>query len=510
MVSSRNKQGRSLAIIAVGHDSSRFAARLAQVIARLYKGDPPIFAIGLYDDKPTGVVAQRHLRRVRGMRARDFSLTSAERHALRKHMGTSEEKAREGAPAVLSAKLVHRVLDEQHTLENILWIVDQPFIEACTPQIRELRHDLDGPTVTAVCLLNQPGASHDAILQHLYAWNATDPLSGRAGIATTILVDSRSPLATNGKGQYQDDMLAWGLASMLFAPLQGERNPPFSVVAQSFKDYPLTALALDISYALEAPPRRGLSGMLDSLFPFRRLRSDKVAADFRTRIQQMLSGAPATTYGTLFVPSVTPPAPDPSGGSYPSSGAPYGTPPTTWDYDPHGYAAAQPDYYAAQGQYAPPGYATVNPVAYFPDPANNGASGAYQPYQQSGAGASGSYDPNNPYGASGSSQPYAAYPSAPRPDFPPPPAPEITESPVIVNALVPFRQRERRFQELALDLSSWLGREYHLHPPSLLRSNKPINAPRVIIAGKRNRFPTMVTILFGVNDPGRASHTGAP
>jgi hypothetical protein len=317
---------RTLAIVAIGPNASRFAARLCRVVARLYGGDPPIFAVGLHDSLATRSVAQRELRRVRGMGGRDFSLTGPQRRKLRAHLGEAERAADEAALAILHHELIRRAHGRRLPLENVLWIADGEYVGVCSEHIRRVRQVLDNTTLTALCFLDHTHEAGDGVVEAMKAWGEVDPKTGRPIAAATIVASSLSPLATGNMGRYQNDLLAWGLATMLFAPLQDKNNPPFGSIVKRLggKGHSLMALAVDAS---ALPPPRAPERRWWQLFRRPRLSTEQVGAHLLERTHILLDGAPATTYGTLFYPPVTARAAVPAShgaysGAYSSAGAP--------------------------------------------------------------------------------------------------------------------------------------------------------------------------------------------
>src|SRR5262245_16976381 len=143
-----HEQRRTLAIVAIGPNASRFAARLCQVVAWLYDGDPPIDAVGLHDSLATRSVAERELAGVRGMRSRNFSLTGAQRHQLRSRLHEGERAADEAALAILHHELIRRAHRRHLPLEHVLWIADGEYVHACGEHIRRVRQILDSTTLT--------------------------------------------------------------------------------------------------------------------------------------------------------------------------------------------------------------------------------------------------------------------------------------------------------------------------------------------------------------------------
>jgi len=296
-----HEQRRTLAIVAIGPNASRFAARLCQVVARLYGGDPPIHAIGLHDSLATRSAAERELARVRGMKSRDFSLTGAQRRELRAHLHEGERAADEAALAILHHELVRRADERRRPLENILWIADSEYVSVCGDHIRRVRQILDNTSLTALCFLDHSVSPGDAMMQELKAWGGVDPKTGHQIAAATILASSQSSLAIGNLGRYQSDLLAWGLASMLFAPLQDTNNPPFSSVIKRLggKGHTLAALAVDIS---ATPPPRPQERRGWQLFSRRRLTPEDLASHLLERTQAVLESAALTTYGRLVYP----------------------------------------------------------------------------------------------------------------------------------------------------------------------------------------------------------------
>ncbi len=297
------EQRRTLAIVAIGPNASRFAANLCQVVARLYQGDPPIYAIGLHDSLATRSVAERNLMRVRGMRRRSFSLTGQQRRQLRTHLHDGERASDEAALAILHHELVRRVHKRHHPLENVLWIADGEYVSLCSDHIRRVRQILDNTTLTALCLLDHNSGPGDGVIEELKTWGAIDPKTGRQIAAATILSSPLSSLGTSSLGRYQNDLLAWGLASMLFAPLQDKNNPPFSSVVKRLggRDHALAALAIDTS---AAPPPRPQDHRWWQIFSRPRINSEDLTGHLRERTHVLFDGAPLTTYGTLVYPEM--------------------------------------------------------------------------------------------------------------------------------------------------------------------------------------------------------------
>ncbi len=298
-----HEQRRTLAIVAIGPNASRFAARLCHAVARLYGGDPPIFAIGLHDSLATRSVAERDLARVRGLRSRSFSLTAAQRRQLRAHLHEGERAADEAALAILHHELIRRAHQRHLPLENVLWIADGEYVSVCGEHIRRVRQILDSTTLTTLCFLDHTAGAGDEVIQELKAWGDIDPKTGRQIAAATILASSLSSLATSNLGRYQNDLLAWGLASMLFAPLQDKNNPPFSSVVKRLagNGHALAALALDAS---AAPPPKPRQRRWWQLFSRPRITAEDAAEHLLERTRVVLDGAPVTTYGTLYYPPV--------------------------------------------------------------------------------------------------------------------------------------------------------------------------------------------------------------
>ncbi|HEV8193433.1 MAG TPA: hypothetical protein VGP82_18375 [Ktedonobacterales bacterium] len=297
------EQRRTLAIVAIGPNASRFAARLCQVVAQLYGGDPPIYAIGLHDSLATRSVAERTLMRVRGMRRRSFSLTGQQRRQLRAHLHDGERASDEAALAIIHHELIRRVHQRRHPLENVLWIADGEYVSLCSDHIRRVRQVLDNTTLTAHCLLDHADEARAGVIEELKTWGDVDPKTGRQIAAATILSSPLSSLGTSALGRYQNDLLAWGLASLLFAPLQDKNNPPFSSIVKRLagKGHVLAALAVETS---AVPPPRPQARRWWQLFRRPRLSADDLAAHLAGRTRVVCDGAPVTTYGTLVYPEM--------------------------------------------------------------------------------------------------------------------------------------------------------------------------------------------------------------
>jgi hypothetical protein len=295
------EQRRTLAIVAIGPNASRFAARLCQVVARLYGGDPPIYAIGLHDSLATRSVAENTLTRVPGMRGRSFSLSGQQRRQLRLHLHDGERASDEAALAIIHHELIRRVHERRHPLENVLWIADGEYVSLCSDHIRRVRQVLDNTTPTALCLLDHGEEASASVIEELKTWGDIDSKTGQQIAAATILSSTLSSLGTSALGRYQNDLLAWGLASLLFAPLQDKNNPPFSSIVKRVASHghALAALAIDTT-AVPQPPQQG-NGLL-LLFGKPRLGAEELAAYLAERTRILFNGAPLTTYGALVYP----------------------------------------------------------------------------------------------------------------------------------------------------------------------------------------------------------------
>jgi hypothetical protein len=294
------EQRQTLAIVAIGPNASRFAARLCQVVAELYGGDPPIYAIGLHDSLATRSVAERNLMQVRGMRRRSFSLTGEQRRHLRAHMHDGERASDEAALAIIHHELIRRVHQRRRPLENVLWIADGEYVSVCSDHIRRVRQVLDNTTLTALCLLDHGDEARGSVIEELKTWGSVDLKTGRQIAAATIISSPHSSLGSSALGRYQNDLVAWGLASMLFAPLQDKNNPPFSSVVKriSSQGHALAALAIDTSAVPEPQqPRQWWQ-----LFGKPRLGAEELSAYLAERTRMLFNGAPVTTYGTLVYP----------------------------------------------------------------------------------------------------------------------------------------------------------------------------------------------------------------
>jgi hypothetical protein len=254
------------AVIGIGPAASQFTARVCAEVARLY-AHPPMAAVGVYDPSATGDEARAALSQ---LPFASISVTATQHHEIRNEQATARDVDIAHLTDIENALLrAERV--RQQPLEHLVWIVDAERVDVSAETLRSLKRLMARTLITVVCFL-PPLIRDAAALDTLARLQAQDPVLGQPVLGTALLIDRQSPLVREIGASYQDALLARSLATMLFAPLAHEKNPPFSKVMRMFQEagYPFAAMALD-------------SGGVKILEP----------AKWTRRVTAQLTGAPA-------------------------------------------------------------------------------------------------------------------------------------------------------------------------------------------------------------------------
>jgi hypothetical protein len=218
-----------LSIVGFGDRSSPFTALLCEDVSRMY-AKSGLLAAGVYSDEPS--IREDVRARLARQGVNNISPTSSN----------------DTTPLVtLKGNLVRAYQSKGASNKVLLWVVDGERVGQCIGTLASLKSELPDLSITVLCYLPLAGVRDFEPFRQLKRLATQKMAHGEPAVATTILVDRRSPLYRAVGEADGDKLLARSLSGMLLAPLHNPTNPSFVTVVRGLNEegYAFTALAAD-------------------------------------------------------------------------------------------------------------------------------------------------------------------------------------------------------------------------------------------------------------------------
>jgi hypothetical protein len=227
-----------LSIVGFGDRSSSFTAVLVQDVLNMY-GRAGLLAVGTYSQEPA---------------------VRADVQARFGRMGVNNISplvSNDARPVVFLKNQVLRAYQgKRATNKVVLWIVDGELTTQCTSTLASMKREMPDVSITVLCLLPPGGIRGTEPFTQLKKLATDKQGSAETAIATTIMVDDRSPMYRILGEPDADRLVARSLSGMLLAPLHNPANPSFVTVVRALNEagQPFAALAVDSAGIVTSTP----------------------------------------------------------------------------------------------------------------------------------------------------------------------------------------------------------------------------------------------------------------
>jgi hypothetical protein len=147
----------------------------------------------------------------------------------------------------LKTQVLRAYQGKRVTNKMVLWIVDGELAAQCVNTLAEMKRAMSDLSITVLCLLPPGGIRGADPFTQLSKLATERDARGQTSIATTIMVDDRSPMYRILGEPEADKLVARSLSGMLLAPLHNTANPSFVNVVRALNDagQAFSALAID-------------------------------------------------------------------------------------------------------------------------------------------------------------------------------------------------------------------------------------------------------------------------
>jgi hypothetical protein len=222
-------QTNVLSVVGYGDRSSTFTAVLVADVLSMY-GRSGLIAVGTHAQEPA--VRSEVQARFGQLGVNNISpLLANDRDPL----------------GALKTQVLRAYQGKRVTNKMVLWIVDGELAAQCVNTLAEMKRAMSDLSITVLCLLPPGGIRGADPFTQLSKLATERDARGQTAIATTIMVDDRSPMYRILGEPEADKLVARGLSGMLLAPLHNTANPSFVNVVRALNEagQAFSALAID-------------------------------------------------------------------------------------------------------------------------------------------------------------------------------------------------------------------------------------------------------------------------